>query len=244
MRRGGIWGFLGVAAAIGAGLPLAWHTLQPPPLEVPEPGLRLEDVTLVRPGIGRDPHRTLIAGETIEKIGRSPAVVGGENAGPYAGAFVLPGLVDLHVHHPPAWAPGERALFALLFLRHGVTAVRDTGNLFGSIDAHRRRIAEGRLAGPRTFGCGAFLDGDPPAWPGSLEVDDADSAQRAVARLARDGVDCVKVYNGISSEAYAAIREAADSTASSRPSRSGRLDDHSDSVQQTCNRAPRPIATA
>ena len=36
-----------------------------------------------------------------------------------AGAYVVPGLIDLHVHHPPRFAPGDRELF----------------------DAHRRRQA-------------------------------------------------------------------------------------------------------
>ena len=119
---------------LASGLVLA-RALQPPSLAIPPVGVVLGNVTVVNPGVGRDAGRTLTLGETIERVesvSRSE-----DRVGAYAGAFVLPGLIDLHVHHPPAWAPGERELFSLLFLVHGVTGIRDTGNLFGSIESHR-----------------------------------------------------------------------------------------------------------
>lgn len=41
--------------------------------------------------------------------------------------FVMPGLIDAHVHTPPAIVPGNQRLFALMYLAHGVTSVRDVG---------------------------------------------------------------------------------------------------------------------
>ena len=207
----------GLLALAAAGLFALWHLglgLRAPSLEVPSQGLVLTGVTVVdpgetvvHPGDGRDAARTLtVRGGRIERIEAAEAE---GDTGPYSGAFVLPGLIDLHVHHPPAWAPGERELYALLFLAHGVTTVRETGSFFGGIEPHRRRIEAGALAGPRTLSCGPFLDGDPPRWPGARVVTDAASARIAVAELARAGVDCVKVYNGVSAESLAAIRDAA-----------------------------------
>ena len=46
-------------------------------------------------------------------------------AGP-AGPFVLPGLIDAHVHSPIL--PGDEPLHAVLYLLHGVTAVRNLGD--------------------------------------------------------------------------------------------------------------------
>jgi hypothetical protein len=200
-------GLAALAAAGLAGLLLAVVYPRPPSLAVPAQGAVLAGVTVVRPGEGREAGRRIeVRGGRIQRIG--PDAPGAEG-GPYAGAFVLPGLIDLHVHYPPAWAPGERELFALLFLAHGVTTVRETGSLFGPIDPHRRRIAAGEIAGPRILSCGPFLDGERPTWPGARAVADAAAAREAVSELAAAGVDCIKIYNGISAESLAAIREAA-----------------------------------
>jgi imidazolonepropionase-like amidohydrolase len=128
----------------------------------------------------------------------------------YAGAFVLPGLIDMHVHQPPDTPLGDVELAALLFLRHGVTAVRDTGSFDGAVLETRRRIHDGEIAGPRIFACGPILDGDPPFWSGSRVVRDAAEARRVVDELAALKVDCIKVYDRLSPEALAAIRDAAE----------------------------------
>jgi imidazolonepropionase-like amidohydrolase len=123
---------------------------------------------------------------------------------------VLPGLVDMHVHFPPPTGLGQTELFALLFLAHGVTSVRDCGDVDGSASAPARDGArEGRFPGPRVFACGPFVDGPPPLWPNSILVRSADEARAAVRRVAAEGFDCVKVYDRLSAEALAALRDEA-----------------------------------
>ncbi len=194
---------IAVLAAVSG---LVW-VLQPPAVPVPpRENLTLSGVTLVEPGVRRLPDRRIEISEgRIARVERSASGAGG----PFAGAFVLPGLIDLHVHHPPAFALGERELFALLFLAHGVTSVRDAGGLLGSVEGHARRIEAGQVAGPRVFRCGPLIDGAPPTWFTSRVVTNAGEARKAVADLDAEGVDCIKVYNGVSYEAYAALREEA-----------------------------------
>jgi cytosine/adenosine deaminase-related metal-dependent hydrolase len=198
------------AAAIGlgsAGL-LFFASLRPPPaLEPPRPGVTLSDVTLIEPGGFRAEHRSLrVAGEQIAEIGPAAADPGD----PLRGVFVLPGLNDLHVHFPPASIPAQTELFALLFLRHGVTAVRDAGDVDGSAsDPARTGVAQGRFPGPRIFACGPFLDGEPPAWSNTKVVRTPDEARAAVEWIADAGFDCVKAYNELDAETLAAAREAA-----------------------------------
>ncbi|MBW2373026.1 MAG: hypothetical protein JRF70_10855, partial [Deltaproteobacteria bacterium] len=189
---------------LGSGL--AW-ILHPPAVPVPpREDLILAGVTLVEPGRSRLPDRRIeISQGRIARV--APESSGA--TGPFAGAFVLPGLIDVHVHHPPAWALGERELFALLFLAHGVTSVRDVGGLLGSVEGHARRIEAGQVAGPRVLRCGPLVDGDPPTWFTSLVVTNAREARKAVADLDAEGVDCIKVYNGLSYESYTALREEA-----------------------------------
>jgi len=194
--------------------------LAPPHLEVPPAAVSLRDVIVVNPGRDRRPVTRLeVRGGRVAWMGDAGIAprLGTDDSEPfapdverYAGAFVLPGLIDMHVHQPPDTPLGDVELAALLFLRHGVTAVRDTGSFDGKVLEARRRIREGEIAGPRIFACGPILDGDPPFWPGSRVVRDAAEARRAVDELAAQGVDCIKVYERVSPEALEAIREAAE----------------------------------
>jgi imidazolonepropionase-like amidohydrolase len=196
-----------LAAALAVSVFLA---LRPPaPLAVPARGFVLADVHLVMPGLGSRPHQTLRgAGSIIDAISdHSPA--DGAAAGTYAGSWVLPGLVDLHVHHPIARLETDVELFGLLHLLHGVTAVRDCGSIDGSILDVRRRVASGERAGPRIFACGPLIDGDPPAWPGAEAAASAADGSRIADAAAASGVDCLKVYSNLSAEALRGVREAA-----------------------------------
>lgn len=180
----------------------------PPRLAVPPRGLELSGLTIVNPGEAPLPGRTLrVEGGVIAGISATDP----PTASPaYAGAYALPGLIDLHVHHPPVLAWGERELFALLFLRHGVTSVRDVGSFGGGMLEQRRRVRDGEFAGPRLYACGPIVDGDPPGWPGARVVRDPAEAREVVSALAEEGSDCVKVYNNLSFPAFAALRVEAE----------------------------------
>jgi hypothetical protein len=136
----------------------------------------------------------------IDQIVREPA---GE--GPFAGVYVLPGLIDMHVHIPPP----ARELTNLLFLAHGITTVRETGDADGTTWRGREQIAAGQVPGPRIFTSGPVLDGEPPFLPTSWPVRDREDARKAVAALAAQGVDFMKVHHRLSPEALAGIRELA-----------------------------------
>jgi imidazolonepropionase-like amidohydrolase len=117
------------------------------------------------------------------------------------GKFLMPGLVDMHVH---TWSKGDLALF----LAHGVTTVR---NLFGN-PMHlgmRAKLASGELLGPTLVTAGPIVDGYPPVWPGSLVALDAEQGRAAVKQHVEAGYDFVKVYSRLPREAYEALIEAA-----------------------------------
>lgn len=195
-----------VGALLGAAAGWLWLHLGPPVLDVPPRGdLTIAGVTVVNPGRAPEPHRTIVV-----QRGRILSLAdSGATERRFAGDFALPGLVDMHVHHPPATPLGDVELFALLFLAHGVTAVRDTGTMDGTIFETRRRIRAGEIAGPRVFACGPLIDGDPAFWPGSRVVHDAAEARAAVRDVAAAGADCVKVYERLTPDALAGIREEA-----------------------------------
>jgi cytosine/adenosine deaminase-related metal-dependent hydrolase len=195
-------GLLAVAALA------VWRALAPPaPLQLPAQGLVLSDVTLVEPGRARAANRRVVVeGGALAGISDAQPAAGD----PFAGAFVLPGLNDLHAHFPPASIPGQTELFAFLFLYHGVTGVRDAGDVDGTASVPARQgVASGAFPGPRIQACGPFVDGDPPQWRNSQVVRTPEDGRRAVAEIARAGFGCVKAYNGLSEPALTAVREAA-----------------------------------
>jgi len=198
-----------IALAVAIGIALR----QPTPLTVPPQGVALAGVTVVNPGRDRRADQIVaVEGPTIKTI----ADVGSPGAptadARYRGAFVLPGLIDMHVHGLPLVGPPAAlggAYMFLMYLRYGVTTIRDTGNPGWMFDM-RRRLLNGEIAGPRAFTGGPILDGDPP-WraPVSKVVRTPAAAERAVAALAEQGADFVKVYERLTPEALQAIEVAA-----------------------------------
>ena len=199
---------LGVAVLVALLALAIWATVRPPaPLAIPQPGAVLDGVTLVEPGVSRRASvRVVVEGSSIERIEDAPP----DAAGPFAGMFVLPGLVDMHVHFPPPTLPGQTELFAFLHLYHGVTTVRDAGDPDGrSTEPARRGVAEGRFPGPHVLACGPLVDGDPPAWKSSLVARTPEEGREAVRRVVEGDYDCVKAYDGLDAPTLDAIREEA-----------------------------------
>lgn len=199
MRRAFYW--LAVPMALAAALLAAayYSLLPPPPLAQPAQGTSLRSVILVVPGQRRTgPVDVQVVGGVISSI--RPAAEPGRVSG-----YVLPGLVDAHMHGPLLPMPREAQLHAFLYVYHGITHAR----MAAGDTAMRDAIDAGRYPGPALTSCGPFLDGDPPLWRSSLVVDDPASAQAAVRAVFDAGYDCVKVYNELTEPASRAIYEAA-----------------------------------
>ncbi len=180
-----------------------------PDAEVPERGeLRIAHASLIEPGFRRRPDQTIAV-----TAGRIAAVESSrltEQGGAFDGLFVMPGLVDLHVHLPPPALPAELRTALLLFLAHGVTSVREAGSPWAWSLATRDRVRNGDLAGPRVFSCGPLLVGH-ESWPGAVVVTEMSEVRPVIERLREQRVDCVKLLDSVSPAVAAAIREAAHS---------------------------------
>jgi cytosine/adenosine deaminase-related metal-dependent hydrolase len=166
-------------------------------------------VTIVNPGGAHVAGQRLVVREgSIASI--EPAGAAAGEPASFAGAFVLPGLIDMHVHFPPDTGLRQTDLFAFLFLAHGVTTVRDAGDVDGTATPPARDgVREGRFPGPRIFACGAFIDGPDPIWKNSIVASTPEQGMAAVEKIAAGGFDCVKVYDRLTPEVLAAVREAA-----------------------------------
>ncbi len=120
-----------------------------------------------------------------------------------AGAFILPGLVDVHVHSEDWHAP--------LYLANGVTAVRDVGCPLDQTIARREAWNRPDACAPRFVGTGPLLDGDSgKSWTGTAEIIRTPrEARTQVDRLVDAGVDQIKIYAGLDRPCTLAVLERA-----------------------------------
>jgi hypothetical protein len=174
----------------------------------------LPDVTVVEPARHRLPHVDVVVREgRIATIGATAAQTRDpdlEVLEEYAGCFVLPGLIDMHGHLPPDNLLDLGGQFALLHLAHGVTSVRDAGDMDGTgVDAVRRGMAAGRFDGPRLFCAGPFVCAGRPRWPNSIVVQSAADAEAVATRLRAHGNHSIKLYENLTVEMIRALVDAA-----------------------------------
>ena len=123
------------------------------------------------------------------------------------GRFLLPGLVDMHVHvHEPA---AERLP---LFLAAGVTTVLDLGGQVAHLRGYREAIARGTRRGPRLLYTGPMLEeGRPFADFAAFSHAMMRPIEDEVNALADAGVDAIKLYITVRPEtARRAVRAAHD----------------------------------
>lgn len=166
----------------------------------------------------------------VVENGRIVALLDGRQPGP-AGAkvidlgdrFVLPGLIDCHVHldsdaggqaalvEDLTSSPGHGALRAqwngIKTLRAGFTTVRNLGDRTGATLALRDAIEAGWVQGPRIVDAGRSISVTSGHMDGTLSLredlhaaisqdnlcDGADSCREAVRRQVRRGVDVIKI---------------------------------------------------
>lgn len=125
-----------------------------------------------------------------------------------SGKYLIPGLWDAHVHLTNI---GEETIPILPV--YGITSVRDMGGDIPMLKQWRTQIESGKLIGPRIKLCGPMLEGTKDALPeGRTDhwlVANPEQARETVAKLANEGVDCIKIRSYANPETYFAIATAA-----------------------------------
>lgn len=148
-----------VAAALaGLALPVSAFATQ-------QSALLIEDVTLIdgRGGPAIEGAWVSIEDDRIVRISRGPIeAADGAQRIDGSGRFLIPGLMDIHIHlsggfgqGSPNQNAGRRALHG--FLYSGITSVYDAGNNPDFIFSFRDRERSGAIASPRVFASGGVV---------------------------------------------------------------------------------------
>jgi imidazolonepropionase-like amidohydrolase len=145
-------------------------------------------------GSGRPPVPDaviLVADGHIEAVGPRDvvSVPRGAKVVDLTGRWVIPGLIDAHVH-AERWALRP-------YLSYGVTSVRDLGGDQDSVLFLRDDVQNGTADGPRLFVSGAMIDAAPATWPGATAVRTAADARKAVGNRVLIGATQLKIYTHV-----------------------------------------------
>lgn len=116
------------------------------------------------------------------------------------GRYLMPGLIDMHVHLSRADLPR--------YLENGITSVR---NMWGheGITTLLAGIADGSIEGPAIYSASPGLDGSPPQWPATIVIEDPAQADSIVAAQVAAGWRFIKVYSRLKPAVYDAIVSSA-----------------------------------
>ena len=156
----------------------------------------------VEKGVAHPSKTVWIEGDQIRQIEdeNSAALPDGFERIEGQGFYLMPGLIDAHLHY------FDPASFGPLLLANGVTLVRDMGNPTGPAIQLREALRQGHLLGPEMITTGAILDGDPPQIPQiSMVCQTVEQGREAARQQAQAGVDQIKVYSDLEREVYLAI---------------------------------------
>jgi imidazolonepropionase-like amidohydrolase len=160
-------------------------------------------VTVIDPEHGTlQPNRTVhVADGVIRSVGTKGD--GGAPAGArnLNGGYVLPGLVDMHVH---SLVSGSQKL---LLLANGVTSVRDLDG-FPWLLRERDAIRRNRLLAPNLYVSGHILNAFPMDFYATV-VRTPEAARLAVREQHRLGYDFIKVHNRLAVPVYRAVIDEA-----------------------------------
>jgi imidazolonepropionase-like amidohydrolase len=167
-------------------------------------------------GTGRDPMDNavvLVEGKKITEIGFKDEVsLSGAEEIKADGRWLLPGLIDLHVHlfnssfislNPKGSYQAYAGVLAAKNLRTtlqaGVTTVRGVSDLDRIDLALRDAVERGVILGSRVFGAGkgiCMTGGHGSGWPAVMhEVDSPWAVRKAVREEVKAGVDLIKLLS-------------------------------------------------
>jgi len=111
-----------------------------------------------------------------------------------SGKYLMPGLVDMHVHLRD-YTEKEMSALLQLYVANGVTTVLNLSGIPRHLEV-REKIAKGELFGPTIYTSGPYISRTTGSSPTPEEV------ERAVIEQKQAGYDIIKIHGDFTREAY------------------------------------------
>lgn len=175
-------------------------------------GFVLPDVHVVNPGEPSYSADVVVRGEHVHalKFVGTPRPADLPVLEEYRECWVMPGLIDMHAH-----LPGKNILdltphFMRMFLAHGVTGIRETGDVDGTaLPEASAWIAKSESGGPRIAASYYFIGRPPFRWKNCLEYRNEGDVEEIFARLRKAGAQCIKLYENLRENDLRVLQDAA-----------------------------------
>ena len=180
--------------------------------------LIIDQVTLIDPIDGSAKNKTVVVqnGKILKIISSNKINLDSKNhIIDGKGKYLIPGLWDAHVHF--AYLETLAPSMFDLFLRHGITSVRDTGGKVAFVKHWKDSAIANPTEAPRVMMAGPLLDGTPNVYNGSsprlpeLSVGMAtiQDVEKEIKELMAADVDLFKAYEMLLPEQFLKIMELA-----------------------------------
>lgn len=199
--------FMAAGGFAAAGLALPSGLLRAGAVPRAEDALLITNVSVfdARTRQQRRAQSVLVRGDRIVAVGPSTGIATplGARVLDGTGKFLIPGLIDAHVHTThvlhAAGLTGDAVL--PLYVQYGVTSVRSAGDQLPSQRFLQRMSDAEPQKYPRIFMCSPFIDGAPVRHPDSgWTLTNPDEVPAFVAQMKAWDVGTLKLYIGASRE--------------------------------------------
>ena len=182
-----------------------------------EAGIVIENITLIDAKNGTRTNQTVsIKNGVIQSIGSAKLDMEDSQIIDGVGKYLIPGLWDAHVHLTFIPEIDHETHFKL-YLKNGVTSIRDTGAILSKLQPSLNFIEENPNTTPRLFYAGPLIDGADRVYKGmepgfpnlSIGIDETSNIPEVVDGLVKEGVTFLKSYEMLTRETYLELLKVA-----------------------------------
>ena len=182
-----------------------------------EAGIVIENITLIDAKNGIRTNQTVsIENGVIQSIGSAKLDMEDSQIIDGEGKYLIPGLWDAHVHLTFIPEIDHETHFKL-YLKNGVTSIRDTGAILSKLQPSLNFIEENPSTTPRLFYAGPLIDGADRVYKGmepgfpnlSIGIDETSNIPEVVDGLVKEGVTFLKSYEMLTRETYLELLKVA-----------------------------------
>ena len=182
-----------------------------------EAGIVIENITLIDAKNGTRTNQTVsIENGVIQSIGSAKLDMEDSQIIDGEGKYLIPGLWDAHVHLTFIPEIDHETHFKL-YLKNGVTSIRDTGAILSKLQPSLNFIEENPSTTPRLFYAGPLIDGADRVYKGmepgfpnlSIGIDETSNNPEVVDGLVKEGVTFLKSYEMLTRETYLELLKVA-----------------------------------